>query len=106
MLALRAAVVRVVRLVVHDQLIVHKVEAVGLRLVWVQDHLPDCEWAQSTQTGNLDAIKVPIDMSKPSRVILALPSGRKDNYLLLFLTNLLIPSPIDHFYCCLSMYNN
>lgn len=42
MAALRAAVVRVVCLVVHHQLIVHKVEAVGLRLVRVQDHLPDC----------------------------------------------------------------
>lgn len=41
--ALRAAVVRVVCLVVHHQLIVHKVEAVGLRLIRVQDHLPDWE---------------------------------------------------------------
>lgn len=46
---LRAAVVRVVRLVVHHQLIVHKVEAVGLRLVRVQDHLPDCEEAPNTR---------------------------------------------------------
>lgn len=41
-----AAIVRVVRLVVHHQLIVHKVEAVGLRIIRVQDHLSDCEWAQ------------------------------------------------------------
>lgn len=45
-----AAVVRVVRLVVHHQLIVHKVEAVGLRLVRVQDHLPDCEEAPNTRS--------------------------------------------------------
>lgn len=43
------AVVRVVCLVVHHQLIVHKVEAVGLRLVRVQDHLPDCERTQTHQ---------------------------------------------------------
>lgn len=45
-LTLRAAVVRVVCLVVHHQLIVHKVEAVGLRLIRVQDHLSNCEQAQ------------------------------------------------------------
>ena len=47
--ALRAAVVRVVCLVVHHQLIVHKVEAVGLRLIWVQDHLPDCKQTHNHQ---------------------------------------------------------
>lgn len=47
--ALRAAVVRVVCLVVHHQLIVHKVKAVGLRLVRVQDHLPYCEEARNTK---------------------------------------------------------
>lgn len=44
---LRSPVVGVIRLVVHHQLIVHKVEAVGLRLVRVQDHLSDCERAQN-----------------------------------------------------------
>lgn len=38
---LRPAIVRVVCLVVHHQLIVHKVEAVRLRLIRVQDHLSD-----------------------------------------------------------------
>lgn len=36
---LRASAVRVVCFVMHDQLVVHEVEAVGLRLVGVQDHL-------------------------------------------------------------------
>lgn len=39
--SLRPAAVRVVCLVVHHQLIVHKVEAVRLRLIRVQDHLSD-----------------------------------------------------------------
>lgn len=53
MSALRAAVVRVVRLVVHHQLIVHKVEAVGLRLIRVQDHLTDCEQAQKNMREDI-----------------------------------------------------
>lgn len=37
--SLRSPAVGIVCFVVHDQLVIHKVEAVGLRLVRVQDHL-------------------------------------------------------------------
>lgn len=43
-----AATVGVVCLVVHHQLVVHKVEAVGLRFVWVQDHLT--HWGRRGRT--------------------------------------------------------
>lgn len=51
---LRPAIVRVVCLVVHHQLIVHKVEAVRLCLIRVQDHLSDCK-----QTENIAAFRRP-----------------------------------------------
>lgn len=38
-LILRPPAVGIVCFVVHDQLVVHEVEAVGLRLIGVQDHL-------------------------------------------------------------------
>lgn len=38
---LRASAVRVICFVVHDQLVVHEIEAVGLRLVGMQGHLTD-----------------------------------------------------------------
>lgn len=38
-LILRSPAVGIVCFVVHDQFVVHKVEAVGLRLIRVQDHL-------------------------------------------------------------------